>query len=289
MINFVSIGEVKSPYQDHEQIPRQPDIEAEGEFILEIKPEYSEALKGLEKYDYLIVIFYLNQLDKKELELVINPTYSSSNQKRGLFATRTPNRPNKIGLSTVGLKYIDENKIYITGIDAIDGTPILDIKPYYKSLDSKEESYNYNKDNIIIYTDGACYNNPGPGAYAAIILDEDKEIEITGFEPSTTNNRMELQAVIEALKVVRKNKKIVLYSDSNYVVKGINDWIKNWKKRGWKTSSNKAVKNKDLWERLDEEISKKNVHLKKVKAHSGDEYNEKVDSLAKEEIDKNIN
>jgi tRNA-Thr(GGU) m(6)t(6)A37 methyltransferase TsaA len=289
MINFESIGEIKSPYQDHENIPRQPDIEAEGEFILEIKPEFKKALNGLSKYDYLIVIFYLNKLDKKELDLIINPTYSSSNQKRGLFATRTPNRPNKIGLSTVGLKYIEGNKIYITGIDAINGTPILDIKPYYKSLDSKQESYNYNKDSIIIYTDGACYNNPGPGAYAAIILDEDKEIEITGFEPSTTNNRMELQAVIEALKVIKKNKKIILYSDSNYVVKGINEWIKNWKKRGWKTSSNKAVKNKDLWEKLDEEISKKNVQLKKVKAHSGDKYNEKVDSLAKEEIDKNLN
>ncbi len=289
MINFESIGEIKSPYQDHENIPRQPDIEAEGEFILEIKPKFKKALNGLSKYDYLIVIFYLNKLDKKELDLIINPTYSSSNQKRGLFATRTPNRPNKIGLSTVGLKYIEGNKIYITGIDAINGTPILDIKPYYESLDSKQESYNYNKGSITIYTDGACYNNPGPGAYAAIILDEDKEIEITGFEPSTTNNRMELQAVIEALKVIKKNKKIILYSDSNYVVKGINEWIQNWKLRGWKTSSNKAVKNKDLWEKLDEEISKKNVQLKKVKAHSGDKYNEKVDSLAKEEIDKNLN
>lgn len=288
MVNFEPIGEIKSPYQNHENIPRQPDIEADGEFILEINSEFKEALNGLEKYDYLIVIFYLNQLDKKDLELVINPTYSSSNEKRGLFATRTPNRPNEIGLSTVGLKYIDKNKIYITGIDAIDGTPVLDIKPYYRSLDSKEETYTYNKDNIVIYTDGACYNNPGPGAYAAIILDEDKEIEITDFEPSTTNNRMELEAVIEALKVVRKNKKIILYSDSNYVVKGINEWIKTWKSRGWKTSSNKAVKNRDLWEKLDEEISKKNVQLKKVKAHSGDEYNEKVDSLAKEEIDKNI-
>ncbi len=288
MINFEPIGEIKSPYQEHVNIPRQPDIEADGEFILEIKSKFQKAITGLEKYDYLIVIFYLNQLDKKELELVINPTYSSSNKKRGLFATRTPNRPNKIGLSTVGLKYIDENKIYITGIDAIDGTPILDIKPYYRSLDSKEESYNYNKDNIIIYTDGSCYNNPGPGAYAAIILDEDKEIDITGFEPSTTNNRMELQAVIEALKIVRKNKNIILYSDSNYVVKGINEWMISWKRRGWKTSANKTVKNKELWKKLDEEISKKNVKLKKVKAHSGEEYNEKVDSLAKEEIDKKI-
>ncbi|MFO7816023.1 MAG: ribonuclease HI [Halanaerobiales bacterium] len=288
MINFEPIGKIRSPYKDQENIPRQPDIEAEGEFILEIEAKFKKALKGLEKYDYLIVIFYLDQIDKKNLEMIINPTYSSSSKKRGLFATRTPNRPNKIGLSTVGLKYIDENKIHITGIDAIDGTPILDIKPYYKSLDSKEDSYNYNKDNIIIYTDGACYNNPGPGAYAAIILDEDKEVEITGFEPSTTNNRMELKAVIEALKVIKKNKNIVLYSDSNYVVKGINEWIKNWKLRGWKTAGNKKVKNIDLWKKLDQEIDKKNVQLKKVKAHSGDQYNEKVDTLAKNEIEKNI-
>src|SRR6056297_2741569 len=288
MINFESIGEIKSPYQDHENIPRQPDIEAEGEFILEIKPEFSEALNGLSKYDYLIVIFYLNKLDKKELDLIINPTYSSSNQKRGLFATRTPNRPNKIGLSTVGLKYIEGNKIYITGIDAINGTPILDIKPYYKSLDSKQESYNYNKEEIVIYTDGACYKNPGPGGYAAIILDEDKEIEITGYEPDTTNNRMELRAVIEALQVVKKNKKIILYSDSNYVVKGINEWMKSWKKRGWRTASNKPVKNLDLWKKLDKLFDKKNVKLKKVAAHSGNEFNEKVDKLAKEEIEKKL-
>lgn len=289
MIEFESIGEIISPYKDIDNIPRQPDIEAEGEFYLEIKPEYKEAIKGIEKYDYLIVLFYLDKLKDGKLDLIINPTYSTSNKKRGLFSTRTPNRPNKIGLSTVGIKYVKDNKIYITGIDAVNKTPIIDIKPYYRSLDSKDKFYNYNKEEIIIYTDGACYNNPGPGAYAAIILEEDKEIEITGFEPNTTNNRMELKAVIEALKVIRKNKKIILYSDSNYVVKGINEWIEGWKNRGWKTSSAKTVKNIDLWKELDKQISKKNVSFKKVKAHSGDKYNEKVDTLATEEIDKNIN
>jgi len=288
MIQFEPIGKIITPYNDSDSIPRQPDMDAEGEFILEVKKEYEPALNGLEKYDYLIVIFYLDEIDEEKPQLIINPTYSTSNKKRGLFATRTPNRPNKIGLSTVGLKYIEKNKIYITGIDAINNTPILDIKPYYRSLDSKDEYYNYNKDEIIIYTDGACYRNPGPGGYAAIILDEDKEIEITGFDPETTNNRMELKAVIEALKVIRKNKKIILYSDSNYVVKGINEWIKSWKKRGWKTASNKPVKNIDLWKELDKEFNKKNVKLKKVAAHSGDEYNEKVDTLAKDEIEKNI-
>ena len=288
MIQFEAIGKIITPYNDSNNIPRQPDMDAEGEFILEVKKEYEPALNGLEKYDYLIVIFYLDEIDEEKPQLIINPTYSTSNKKRGLFATRTPNRPNKIGLSTVGLKYIEKNKIYITGIDAINNTPILDIKPYYRSLDSKDEYYNYNKDEIIIYTDGACYKNPGPGGYAAIILDEDKEIEITGFDPETTNNRMELKAVIEALKVIRKNKKIILYSDSNYVVKGINEWIKSWKKRGWKTASNKPVKNIDLWKELDKEFNKKNVKLKKVAAHSGDEYNEKVDTLAKDEIEKNM-
>ena len=288
MIQFEAIGKIITPYNDSDNIPRQPDMDAEGEFILEVKKEYEPALNGLEKYDYLIVIFYLDEIDEEKPQLIINPTYSTSNKKRGLFATRTPNRPNKIGLSTVGLKYIEKNKIYITGIDAINNTPILDIKPYYRSLDSKDEYYNYNKDEIIIYTDGACYKNPGPGGYAAIILDEDKEIEITGFDPETTNNRMELKAVIEALKVIRKNKKIILYSDSNYVVKGINEWIKSWKKRGWKTASNKPVKNIDLWKELDKEFNKKNVKLKKVAAHSGDEYNEKVDTLAKDEIEKNM-
>jgi len=289
MISFKPIGTIITPYEDKEEIPRQPDLEAEGDFILEINKEYEAALSGLEKYDYLIVIFYLDKLVHEEPHMVINPTYSTSNKKRGMFATRTPNRPNKIGLSTVGLKYIEENRIHITGIDAFNGSYILDIKPYYKSLDSKDISYNYNKDEIIIYTDGACYNNPGPGGYAAIIMDEDKEIKITGFDPATTNNRMELKSVIEALKVVKKNKKNIIYSDSSYVVKGINNWITNWKKRGWKTSSNKLVKNMDLWKELDREINKKEVEFKKVLAHSGDEYNEKVDTLAKQEIEKNLN
>ncbi len=289
MINFKPIGTIITPYEDKEEIPRQPDMEAEGDFILEINKEYEAALSGLGKYDYLIVIFYLDKLVHEEPPMVINPTYSTSNKKRGMFATRTPNRPNKIGLSTVGLKYIEENRIHITGIDAFNGSYILDIKPYYKSLDSKDVSYNYNKDEIIIYTDGACYNNPGPGGYAAIIMDEDKEIKITGFDPATTNNRMELKSVIEALKVVKKNKKIIIYSDSSYIVKGINDWMTNWKKRGWKTSSNKLVKNMDLWKELDREINKKEVEFKKVLAHSGDEYNEKVDTLAKQEIEKNLN
>ncbi|SRR6056297_731656 len=288
MIQFEPIGKINTPYKKRENIPRQPDMDAEGEFILEINQSLQEGIKGLEKYDYLIVIFYLDKIADKETHLIINPTYSTSNKKRGLFATRTPNRPNKIGLSTVGLKYIEDNKIYITGIDAIDGTPILDIKPYYRSLDSKDEYYNYNKEEIVIYTDGACYKNPGPGGYAAIILDEDKEIEITGYEPDTTNNRMELRAVIEALQVVKKNKKIILYSDSNYVVKGINEWIKSWKKRGWRTASNKPVKNLDLWKKLDKLFDKKNVKLKKVAAHSGNEFNEKVDKLAKEEIEKKL-
>ncbi|HMA59641.1 MAG TPA: ribonuclease HI [Halanaerobiales bacterium] len=288
MIQFEPIGKIITPYKERKNIPRQPDMDAEGEFILEIDKNLQEGLEGLEKYDYIIVVFYLDKIEDKDPELIINPTYSTSNKMRGLFATRTPNRPNKIGISTVGLKYIEDNKVYISGIDAVNGTPILDIKPYYRSLDSKDEYYNYNKDEIIIYTDGACYKNPGPGGYAAVILDEDKEIEIMGYEPDTTNNRMELRAVIEALKVVRKNKKIVLYSDSNYVVKGINEWIKNWKKRGWRTSSDKPVKNLDLWKKLDKLFDKKNVKLKKVAGHSGNEYNEKVDSLAKEEIEKNI-
>jgi tRNA-Thr(GGU) m(6)t(6)A37 methyltransferase TsaA len=289
MIQLEPIGKIKTPYTDLNNIPRQPDLDAEGEFILEMDKKFEKGLNGLEKYDYLIVIFYLDELKDKNVDLIINPTYSTSNKKRGLFATRTPNRPNKIGISTVGIKYIEGNKIHITGIDALDGTPILDVKPYYRSLDSKDEYYNYNKEEIVIYTDGACYKNPGPGGYAAVILDEDKEIEITGYEPETTNNRMELRAVIEALKVVRKNKKIILYSDANYVVQGINEWITSWKKRGWKTASNKPVKNLDLWKELDHLFEKKNVELKKVAAHSGNEYNEKVDSLAKEEIEKNLN
>ncbi|WP_407645379.1 ribonuclease HI [Halanaerobium kushneri] len=139
-----------------------------------------------------------------------------------------------------------------------------------------------------VYTDGACLGNPGPGGYAAIILDSNLEKlkVVSGAETDSTNNRMELRAVIEALKVIPENKKIELHSDSSYVINGLSSWVEGWKKNGWKTSSKNAVANQDLWQELDQLSSKFELSYQKVKGHSGDRYNEEVDSLAKKEAEK---
>ena len=140
--------------------------------------------------------------------------------------------------------------------------------------------------NYIIYTDGACIGNPGKGGWAAIIIEPTGEREIVGFEKSTTNNRMELKAVIEALKEIEIDSQISLFSDSKYVIDGITKWIKNWKINDWKTSNKKEIKNLDLWMDLDKLTSKFKITWNWVKAHSTNEYNNKVDRLARNEAEK---
>ena len=140
--------------------------------------------------------------------------------------------------------------------------------------------------NYIIYTDGACIGNPGKGGWAAIIIEPTGEREIVGYEKSTTNNRMELKAVIEALKEIEDNSQISLFSDSKYVIDGITKWIKNWKINDWKTTNKKEIKNLDLWMDLDKLTSKFKITWNWVKAHSTNEYNNKVDRLARNEAEK---
>ena len=140
--------------------------------------------------------------------------------------------------------------------------------------------------NYIIYTDGACIGNPGKGGWAAIIIEPTGEREIVGYEKSTTNNRMELKAVIEALKEIEANSQISLFSDSKYVIDGITKWIKNWKINDWKTTNKKEIKNLDLWMDLDKLTSKFKITWNWVKAHSTNEYNNKVDRLARNEAEK---
>lgn len=139
-----------------------------------------------------------------------------------------------------------------------------------------------------IYTDGACLGNPGPGGYAAVILNSasEKLKTVVGSEKNSTNNRMELKAVIEALKIIPQNSKIELYSDSSYVLNGLSSWIEGWKRNGWKTSSKKEVANQDLWQELDDLTSDFDLSYQKVRGHSGDFYNEEVDNLAKKEAEK---
>jgi len=140
--------------------------------------------------------------------------------------------------------------------------------------------------NYIIYTDGSCLGNPGRGGWAAIIIEPSGERKITGSEKVTTNNRMELMAVIKALKEIEVNSQIILFSDSKYVIDGITKWVKNWKINDWQTTSKKKIKNLDLWKDLDKQASKFKITWNWVKGHSTNEYNNKVDRLARNEAEK---
>ena len=133
---------------------------------------------------------------------------------------------------------------------------------------------------IEIYTDGACKGNPGPGGWGALLRSGEHEKEIFGGERHTTNNRMEITAVIESLKLVKKKAKVCIYTDSTYVKDGISSWIKQWKINGWKTAAKKPVKNEELWRELDLLVSQHQIEWVWVKGHAGDEGNERADALA---------
>lgn len=133
-----------------------------------------------------------------------------------------------------------------------------------------------------IFTDGACSGNPGPGGWGALINGPDGENELTGGAADTTNNRMELQAAIEALKSLPTGSAVTLTTDSTYVKEGITGWIKNWKARGWKTAAKKPVKNVDLWQNLDAECARHQVNWQWVKGHAGHAGNERADELARQ-------
>ncbi|MBM5787731.1 MAG: ribonuclease HI [Pelagibacterales bacterium] len=133
----------------------------------------------------------------------------------------------------------------------------------------------------IVYTDGSCLGNPGRGGWAAVIIKNNQEEIIFGSEKNSTNNRMELTAAINALLKTKESEKIKIYTDSKYLKDGIEKWINNWKNNNWKNANKKDVKNKDLWTKLDSLINKKQISWKWVKAHSINEYNNKVDILAR--------
>ena len=142
---------------------------------------------------------------------------------------------------------------------------------------------------VLVYTDGACRGNPGPGGWGAWLRSGMHEIELFGGEKLTTNNRMELTAVIEALAALKRRCHVVLYTDSEYVRNGITQWIHGWKSRDWKTADRKPVKNVDLWQRLDDLRSAHDVDWRWVKGHAGDVGNERADRLANRGVDSALN
>ena len=138
---------------------------------------------------------------------------------------------------------------------------------------------------VTIYTDGACRGNPGPGGWGAVLYFGDASKEIYGGEANTTNNRMELMAAIKALHALQRPCDLTLYTDSQYVRKGITEWIGNWKKRGWQTAAKKPVKNADLWQELDAQVARHSIDWVWVKGHAGNAGNELADALANRGVD----
>ncbi len=138
---------------------------------------------------------------------------------------------------------------------------------------------------VVIYTDGACRGNPGPGGWGAILQYGDKTRELCGGEPNTTNNRMELTAAIRALAALSRACDVVLITDSKYVRHGIEDWLPQWKRRGWRTAARKPVKNVDLWQELDAMVQDHHVEWRWVRGHTGNEGNERADDLANRGLD----
>jgi len=133
---------------------------------------------------------------------------------------------------------------------------------------------------IEIYTDGACRGNPGPGGWGVLLIAGKHQKTMHGGDPETTNNRMELTAAIEALNALKDHSRVILYTDSKYVMDGIKEWMPNWKNRGWKTAAKKPVKNKDLWQALDEATGRHEIDWRWVKGHNGNPGNEMADELA---------
>jgi ribonuclease HI len=141
---------------------------------------------------------------------------------------------------------------------------------------------------VVIYTDGACRGNPGPGGWGALLSWNGQQKELCGGESPTTNNRMELTGAIRALESLREPCAVTLHTDSTYVMQGLTTWLPGWKRRGWKTADNKPVKNQDLWQQLDAACQRHTIDWRWVKGHAGDAGNEAADALANRGLDQHL-
>ena len=155
----------------------------------------------------------------------------------------------------------------------------------FKSIGETQYGYDFGEQEVEIFTDGACRGNPGPGGWAALLRSQGIEKMLSGAEPETTNNQMELMAAIQGLEALKRTSSVALTTDSQYVRQGITQWIHGWKRNGWKTSQKQPVKNKELWQRLDAAVESHDVQWHWVNAHSGHEENERVDQAANDAID----
>lgn len=160
---------------------------------------------------------------------------------------------------------------------------MLNLQP--ETCNERNEMNKTKRMEVEIFSDGACRGNPGPGGWGVLLRYGEQVKELYGAETNTTNNRMELMAAIQALTALKRPCRIIFTTDSEYVRKGITEWINNWKKRGWKTSQKKRVKNQDLWQQLDFEVSRHEIIWHWVKGHSGHPENERADALANQAID----
>jgi ribonuclease HI len=142
---------------------------------------------------------------------------------------------------------------------------------------------------VTIFTDGACRKNPGPGGWAAVLLYRGTQKTLSGSAPNTTNNRMELMAAIEALNALKRPCAVELFTDSEYLKKGIQSWLRGWKKRGFRTIDGTAVKNQDLWQKLEQAASQHKVEWHWIKGHAGNQFNELCDRLAREALENGLN
>ena len=198
----------------------------------------------------------------------------------------------EISNSQFVLGWIKEiSKTYNKKIEIIAEVDINDIDNIYQIITKNNKKNQTKEDNFVtIYTDGSCSGNPGPGGWGAILMSEGKMKEISGGENETTNNRMEILAVIKALEMLKKPCKVELFSDSAYVVNAFEqNWIGSWKANNWKNSSKSPVKNLDLWKILDNLTQIHEVHFNKVKGHADNEFNNRCDELAVMETNKIIN
>ena len=144
-------------------------------------------------------------------------------------------------------------------------------------------------DRVMLFTDGACSGNPGPGGWAALLRYREQERELSGGEPATTNNRMEMLAVIHGLEALKRPMRVQICTDSQYVMKGITEWLAAWKRRSWKTADRQPVKNVDLWQRLEAALSPHQIEWEWVRGHNGHPENERVDALARVAITRSKN